>query len=219
MLSNVPNGLKGKARAPRRGRPRGFDVLEVVEAAKDLFWEHGYEGSTLADLERATRLNRSSLYQAFGTKEALFAAALDSYIDSFMAPRLAAMDRPRAGPRDVIAFFRGLAKLFREDPRRWTRGCLWVNSFAEFSGRELPDSRALEYRSRLGGAFANALSGAAEDLSPSAALMQRRGRMLTAATFGVWLSARVDPTEAARICDDLVAEVRSWDGPGAAGRR
>jgi AcrR family transcriptional regulator len=195
----------------------------VVEAAKDLFWEHGYEGSTLADLEKATGLNRSSLYQAFGTKEALFAAALDSYIDGFMVPRLAPMDRPGAGPREVIAFLRGLARLFRADPKRWRRGCLWVNSLAEFSGRELPDSRAPEYRDRLSAAFAKALSGTEAEFSLPPGDVQRRGRMLTAATFGVWLSARVDPLEAARICDDLVGEVRSWGvaevTPGSPGRR
>jgi TetR/AcrR family transcriptional regulator, transcriptional repressor for nem operon len=209
MTSNVPDGLKVTLRGVRRGRPRGFDVLEVVEAAKELFWEHGYEGSTLADLERATGLNRSSLYQAFGTKEALFVAALDSYIDSFIAPRLAAMHRPGAGSRDIIAFFRGLAKLFRDDPGLWRRGCLWVNSFAEFSGREPPEARAVEYRHRLCAAFANALSGAAKE---------RRSRLLAAATFGIWLNARIDPNEAARICEDVVAEIRSWDGRTPAGR-
>jgi TetR/AcrR family transcriptional repressor of nem operon len=209
MTSNVPDSLKTDALGVRRGRPRGFDVLEVVEAAKELFWENGYEGSTLADLERATGLNRSSLYQAFGTKEALFVAALDSYIDGFIAPRLAAMHRPGAGSRDIIAFFHGLAKLFRDDPELWRRGCLWVNSFAEFSGREPPDPRAVEYRHRLCAAFANALAGAAAD---------RRSRLLAAATFGIWLNARIDPNEAARICEDVIAEIRSWDRRTAAVR-
>jgi TetR/AcrR family transcriptional repressor of nem operon len=209
MTSNVPDSLKTDALGVRRGRPRGFDVLEVVEAAKELFWENGYEGSTLADLERATGLNRSSLYQAFGTKEALFVAALDSYIDSFMAPRLAALHRPGAGSREVIAFFRGLAKLFRGDPELWRRGCLWVNSFAEFSGREPPDPRAVEYRQMLCAAFADALSGPATD---------GRSGLLAAATFGIWLNARIDPIEAARICDDVIAEIRSWDRGTAAAR-
>jgi hypothetical protein len=68
------------------GRPRGFDVEEVVAAAADLFWECGYQRVTLVDLERATCLNRSSLYQAFGAKDELFGEALALYIDSFIAP-------------------------------------------------------------------------------------------------------------------------------------
>jgi TetR/AcrR family transcriptional repressor of nem operon len=219
MLNNVPDGLKVEPQRLRRGRPRGFKVAEVVEAAKQLFWEHGYQGSTLADLEIATGLNRSSLYQAFGTKEALFDEALDSYVDKFMAPRLEAMGRSGASVRDVTAFFGGLATLFRDDPVRWRRGCLWVNSFAEFSGREPPDGRATEYRHRLRSAFANALAEAPGGVSASAALVEQRSRLLTATTFGIWLAARVDPTDAAGICDDVIAEVGSWGGRAAARRR
>lgn len=217
MPSNVPNSLERQPQRLPRGRPRGFDLAEVVETAKELFWEHGYQGSTLADLEVATGLHRSSLYQAFGTKEALFVAALGSYIDTFIAPRLEAMLRPGAGARDIVAFFAGLATLFREDPLRWRRGCLWVNSFAEFSGREPPDPRAVEYRRRLGGAFANALSETGTSISPTPATVERRSRLLAAATFGIWLDARVDPVEAAGVCDDVIAEVRSWGGADAAG--
>ena len=216
MTNNVPDSPKVDARRLRRGRPRGFKVAEVVEAAKELFWEHGYQGSTLADLELATGLNRSSLYQAFGTKEALFVEALDAYIDTFVAPRLEAMGRPGARPRDVTAFFGDLATLFRDDPALWRRGCLWVNSFAEFSGREPPEGRAAEYRHRLQSAFANALAEVPGGVSTSAALVEQRSRLLTATTFGIWLTARVDPTDAAGICDDVIAEVRSWGGRAAA---
>ena len=183
----------------------------MVAAAKELFWERGYQGCTLADLEAATGLHRSSLYHAFGTKEALFAEALGLYIDSFVAPRLAAMERRGAGLRNVLDFFRGLAKLFRDDAVVGRRGCLWVNSLAEFSGREPPlDSRAAEYRHRLRVAFANALSDGAVHGAPSAQLVERRSGMLVATTFGIWLTVRVDAHEAARVCDAVAAEVRSW---------
>jgi TetR/AcrR family transcriptional repressor of nem operon len=182
-----------------------------VTAAKELFWERGYQGSTLAELETATGLHRSSLYQAFGTKEALFAEALGLYIDTFVAPRLAAMERLGASPRDVVGFFHGLATLFRDGEEVGRRGCLWVNALAEFSGREPSiEARANEYRHRLRGAFANALSEPTAPRSPTAPLVDQRSRLLTATTFGIWLTVRVDPEEAARICDTVVTEVRSW---------
>jgi TetR/AcrR family transcriptional regulator, transcriptional repressor for nem operon len=189
-----------------RGRPRGFDVRDVVEAAKDLFWERGYQGTTLADLEVATGLNRSSLYQAFGTKEALFVSALDAYVDSFVAARLAGMERPGAKPHDVVGFFRGLAELFRRDPELARRGCMWVNAVAEFAGREPPDTRAAEYRDRLDAAFAGSLSGGAETVL----LVKERSRMLTATTFGIWLTVRVDAVEGARVSDHVAAAVTAW---------
>jgi AcrR family transcriptional regulator len=183
-----------------------------VAAARELFWECGYQGSTLAELETATGLSRSSLYQAFGTKEALFARALDSYIEGFMTVRLGGMERPGSGPRDVAGFFHGLAELFRDDAALGHRGCLWVNSVAELTGREPAlDARADEYGHRLRGAFAKALSEAAGG-SPTPRLIDRRSRMLAATTIGIWLMVRFDPSEAARVCDGVVAEVRSWSG-------
>jgi AcrR family transcriptional regulator len=188
-----------------RGRPRGFDVRDVVEAAKDLFWERGYLGTTLADLEVATGLNRSSLYQAFGTKEALFVSALDNYIDSFIAARLAGMERSGAEPHDIVGFFSGLAELFRDDPGLARRGCMWVNAVAEFAGREPPDARADEYRNRLDAAFAGSLSGGGQHV-----LVRERSRMLTATTFGIWLTVRVDAVEGARVSDHVAAAVTEW---------
>jgi TetR/AcrR family transcriptional regulator, transcriptional repressor for nem operon len=219
MTNNVPNGLKIGSGGLPRGRPREFDVHEVVGAAKELFWEHGYRGCTIADLETATGLHRSSLYQAFGTKEALFGEALGLYIDSSVAPRLAAMERPGAGPRNVRDFFRGLARLYRDDAEVGRRGCLWVNSLAEFSGRETQlDARAGEYPQRLRAAFANALSNGATSGSPTARRVTHRSRTLAATTLGIWLTVRVDANEAARVCDAVAVEVSSWGEEHAMGR-
>jgi TetR/AcrR family transcriptional repressor of nem operon len=209
MVNTVPNSPKAA-----RGRPREFQAADAIEAAKDLFWENGYQGSTLTDLEDATGLSRSSLYQAFGSKEALFALALSAYVDGFIAPRLAAMERPGAEPRDASDFFRALASLFRKDAVISRRGCLWVNALAEFSGRESKhEPRATEYRHRLRGAFANALSAPrGRGAPPSAVVVEQRSRMLAALVFGVWLTVRIDQVEAVRVCESAVAVIRSWGG-------
>jgi TetR/AcrR family transcriptional repressor of nem operon len=60
-------------------RPRTFDETEVLDRAVQLFWTHGYEGTSIADLEEATGLGRQSLYNAFGGKRQLFVRALDHY--------------------------------------------------------------------------------------------------------------------------------------------
>src|ERR1700732_519051 len=112
----------------RVGRPREFSAEAVVSSAKLVFWRRGYEGSTLSDLEASTGLSRSSLYQAYGSKEGIFDEALAEYIDTFIEPRLAPMERPGSGLGDVQRFFRGLARLYRADPASARRGCLWVNT-------------------------------------------------------------------------------------------
>src|SRR6516225_2219056 len=60
-------------------RVREFDVNDVLEKAKSLFWEKGYEAASIQDLVNATGVNRASLYQAFGGKRQLFEQALGRF--------------------------------------------------------------------------------------------------------------------------------------------
>ena len=62
-----------------RGRPRSFDVDAVTERALGAFWEHGYEGASLATLTDAMGISTTSMYAAFGNKEELFRKALERY--------------------------------------------------------------------------------------------------------------------------------------------
>jgi len=60
-------------------RPREFDLTEVLDRATRLFWQRGYGGTSLNDLEAAMGIGRTSIYAAFGDKESLFIAAVDHY--------------------------------------------------------------------------------------------------------------------------------------------
>jgi len=61
------------------GRPRAFDVDQALDKALQVFWRKGYEGASLQDLTDAMKINRPSMYAAFGNKEALFRKVLDRY--------------------------------------------------------------------------------------------------------------------------------------------
>jgi AcrR family transcriptional regulator len=61
------------------GRPRAFDADAALDQAMEVFWRHGYEGATIAQLTEAMHINPPSLYAAFGSKEGLLKAALDRY--------------------------------------------------------------------------------------------------------------------------------------------
>lgn len=61
----------------KRGRPRAFDPDTALKAAAERFRAGGYSGTSLDELAAATRLNRPSLYSAFGDKKALYLAALE----------------------------------------------------------------------------------------------------------------------------------------------
>jgi AcrR family transcriptional regulator len=71
--------------APARGRPRSFDTDEVLARVRDVFWKHGYAGTSMDQLSAATGLHKPSLYGAFGDKQALYLAALDNYLAEIRA--------------------------------------------------------------------------------------------------------------------------------------
>ncbi|ESH14867.1 TetR family regulatory protein [Salmonella enterica subsp. enterica serovar Gaminara str. ATCC BAA-711] len=66
-----------------RGRPKVFDREAALDKAMTLFWQHGYEATSLADLVEATGAKAPTLYAEFTNKEGLFRAVLDRYITRF----------------------------------------------------------------------------------------------------------------------------------------
>ncbi|WP_024551747.1 TetR/AcrR family transcriptional regulator [Franconibacter helveticus 513] len=66
-----------------RGRPKVFDREAALDKAMTLFWQHGYEATSLAHLVEATGAKAPTLYAEFTNKEGLFRAVLDRYITRF----------------------------------------------------------------------------------------------------------------------------------------
>lgn len=63
----------------QRGRPKTFDREAVLDAAMLLFWDRGFEQTSVDEVASAMGICTSSLYSSFGDKEALFLATLDHY--------------------------------------------------------------------------------------------------------------------------------------------
>jgi AcrR family transcriptional regulator len=119
----LPIGMKLEMAEIQRGRPRAFDADAALERAMHVFWAKGYEGASLSNLTAAMRINRPSLYAAFGNKEQLFRKVLDRYVNGPLAYFGKALAAPKA--RDVIEqMFFGAARM-AGDPRL-PAGCLMV---------------------------------------------------------------------------------------------
>ena len=116
-------------------RPRTFDEADVVEAARDQFWNRGYAATSVDDLTAATGLGKGSLYGAFGDKHSLFVRALDDHCAT-------AMDRVAAQLRQPgVPAFERLAGHVRStvadviaDTER--RGCMMAKSSAELGAED-----------------------------------------------------------------------------------
>jgi len=73
-------------------RPKEFDQAAALETAMEVFWTRGYEATTMGDLRKAIGIGRQSLYDTFGDKEQLFAAALDQHLRQRVALRIEGQD-------------------------------------------------------------------------------------------------------------------------------
>ena len=106
------------------GRHREYDVDVALDAALDVFWRKGYEGTSYTDLTQATGVERPGLYSAFGNKEALFKRALERYYEHYLAFFPTALEQPTS--RQVAEhILRGAIELNTRYPDR--KGCLGVH--------------------------------------------------------------------------------------------
>lgn len=119
-----------------RGRPLTFDPDQAVHSAMQVFWSSGYASASTRDLLAAMGLSRSSLYQAFGSKEQLFVDALGRYRENL----LGRLHRRLNAALTATEFLEGL---FLETARdagsdRAALGCLIFNSATELGQRDDP---------------------------------------------------------------------------------
>jgi AcrR family transcriptional regulator len=114
---------KEKISAPV-GRPRGFCIEGALDKALQVFWQKGYEGTSLTDLTEAMGINRPSLYAAYGSKEELFRKAVERYTEGAASCMSKSLSEPKA--RDAAERFlrSGIGLVAGGDH---PRGCLMVS--------------------------------------------------------------------------------------------
>lgn len=76
------------------GPNKQFDRDQALDKAVQLFWEHGYEATSMQDLVNAMGVNRASLYQTYGSKQELYLASLERYAAQILAHVTGLLDKP-----------------------------------------------------------------------------------------------------------------------------
>ena len=109
-------------------RPRQYDRDEVLEKATDLFWEKGFEATSMNEMVVRSSLNKHSLYSEFGDKEKLFIECIDHYISKDIRVLSDILTKKPLGLSNIEAFFDNRVNYAASED---CKGCLIVNSVTE----------------------------------------------------------------------------------------
>lgn len=125
-------------------RQKQYDPDAVVEKAMNVFWEKGYEATSVQELVDATGINRFSMYQAFGDKRGLFLRALDHYFSRVLPQIVHLSEEPTGGVATIRKYFEALETTILSPLGH--RGCFGQNTGVELAFR---DDTALEPLNRM----------------------------------------------------------------------
>jgi TetR/AcrR family transcriptional repressor of nem operon len=114
-------------------RPREFDHDEVLRIAFDQFWRKGVRGTSLADIARDAGMQRGSLYNAFGGKEALFLAAYERYAGDYLKSVQKALGAGTLRKRLTAFFDMTIRNMCAGSP---SRGCPTTRGLMELGSAE-----------------------------------------------------------------------------------
>jgi AcrR family transcriptional regulator len=194
-----------------RGRPRAFDRDEALRRAMEVFWEHGYEATSMSHLTAAMGISSPSLYAAFGSKEELFREAVAYYNDTLGATAAAEL-RERPTAREAIsAVLRHHAVVFC-DPDN-PRGCMIVLA-ATTSG---DDTRSVheylaQWRMALETDFRERVErGIAEGDVPAGADAAAIAAFYNTVNHGMAIQAR-DGADEKKLSSIAEGAIAAWDG-------
>lgn len=171
-----------------RGRPRSFDVEEVLDAALELFWRGGYRTTSTRELETTLGVSQSSLYNAFGSKAGLLAAALDRYEALADAELVVPLETRDDGLDAITDFLTALHRWITHDGRR---GCMVINLMAEDGGDDaVITQRTRRYRQRVRDALHGALGRAAAQGEITSDALPERTELLFGFVLGLNIAVR-----------------------------
>ncbi|MGE6602916.1 TetR/AcrR family transcriptional regulator [Lysinibacillus fusiformis] len=112
-------------------RTREFDEGKVLEAAMQLFWEKGYEATSLSDLTSRMGIQRPSIYSTFGDKKELFEAALRRYTTSRAADIRTRLQSHVSVKQAFATFFEEVIQV--EYTKDLSNGCFCINTMVELA--------------------------------------------------------------------------------------
>lgn len=115
-------------------RPRQFDAAKVIESLVKVFWEKGYQATSMQDLVIASGLHKGSLYGAFGDKHAMYLAALKHYDRTRIQTEIDMLNGEGSARQKIARLFDNVI----ESTKRgiFAGGCLLCNASLEMAATD-----------------------------------------------------------------------------------
>jgi AcrR family transcriptional regulator len=207
---------EGPAVASARGRPRSFDREQALTTAMRLFWRKGYSATSMSDLTGAMGIGATSLYAAFGSKEALFTEALQHYACRH-APKIWARFEEATTAREAVeALLHDSAEVLArtaDDPA----GCMVALSAVGDEGHDELGAKIRTVRADGIAKIRARLVRAEPGELPKGIEADALARYVAAVQGGMSLQARdgADATELRQVAD---AALSFWDAGRATAR-
>lgn len=182
-------------------RTKEFNPDNALNVAMEIFWQRGYEATSVQDLCVQMGINKGSFYNTFGSKRALFLAALDRYV-KLHEPAPDLVESLGSAKEAIAQIFYDIRELSIADVN--CHGCMMVNTIVELAPHDaeiatLSEANRKDYEDT----FYHLLSIAREMEEVSAKLdLRATARFLTNAMYGLRVTAKTVRDRA--ILEDIV---------------
>jgi TetR/AcrR family transcriptional regulator, transcriptional repressor for nem operon len=182
------------------GRRKSYDRDALIDRAMPLFWQFGYDGTSIAALTEHLGVNKFGLYAEFGSKQDLYLAALQHYADTVVGDHFVRLETDTSGLDDinaVLGFF-----TTEPEPEPVRMGCMMCNAATERATHDMIiATQVADFVKRLTAAHQNALRNAERDgqLAPGADI-PGQAALLVAQLLGMFVLRRSQPDSTVWRC-------------------
>ncbi len=189
-------------------KPRTYERSDLIKAAMEQFWAHGFYATSIRDLVAVTGVSRHGLYAEFDDKHGIFLAALESYLETFVEEAFGRVEEEAASVREIRAYFEHLIALAEENGLPGP-GCLMANSMVEVGPHEEAFKAVIQrHLDRLRAGFARALkNGQVRGEVNPLVDTEQFAEFLTISAQGLWSASRMisDAAHLRAYVDTLLA--------------
>lgn len=181
-------------------RKPSYDRDDLINRARDLFWARGWAGTSMKDLEKALKLKPGSFYAAFGSKDALFALAMEKYAEtSQLRLQKLALEH---GPLRALQM---LPKRVIENDAAPAKACMLSKTLLELHAHAHPlaedaNGHLLRMEAQFAALFQKAQDAGEIDASHDVQILARRYQ---SDLLGLRISAEREGVDAKAIADEI----------------